>query len=268
MDTVKTALYKAVIQIMKPLARILLKHGVSHAEFTELAKHAFIEVADKEFQMSGRKQTSSRVSVLTGINRKEVTRIKKLIDSEQPQAPQSTNRAFRVVNGWLKDQRFLTPAGRVNDLPWDGEGSFTELTKIYSGDLTARVVFDELKRVGCAEKLENGCIHLKTKAYVPHDCPEETFNYVGSSTADLLNTLDHNLQNKINNTRLQLAVCYEDLTRESLPDFKRLTEKESYKLLRLLDHHLAKNDREHNPNVTGTGHIRAGVGIYYFEEEL
>ncbi len=254
---------------MRPLIRILLKHGVSHAEFCELAKLLYVDVADAEFLLEGRKQSTSRVSVLTGLNRKEVTRVKKVLESNIYHEPVSQNRASRVISGWLQDERFQTSEGKSADLLIEGdEGSFSQLIKIYSGDMPLRSVLDELLRVGAVEKLANGTIHLCSRAYVPQHSTEEKLRLMGIGTADLLNTLDHNLESTLKESRLQLTVSYENLPKEIIPQFKKLSEKESYTLLAMLDKWLAEYDRETNPEVEGTGHYRAGIGIYYFEEDL
>ena len=76
------------------------------------------------------------------------------------------------------------------------------------------------------------------------------------------------LESTLKESRLQLTVSYENLPKEIIPQFKKLSEKESYTLLAMLDKWLAEYDRETNPDVEGTGHYRAGIGIYYFEEDL
>jgi hypothetical protein len=254
---------------MRPLIRILLKHGVSHAEFCELAKLLYVDVADTEFLLEGRKQSTSRVSVLTGLNRKEVTRVKKILETNIYHEPVSQNRASRVISGWLQDERFQTSEGKTADLPIEGdEGSFSQLIKIYSGDMPVRSVLDELLRVGSVEKMANGTIHLCSKAYVPQHSTEEKLRLMGIGTADLLTTLDHNLESTLKDSRLQLTMSYENLPKEIIPQFKKLSEKESYSLLTMLDKWLAEYDRDITPNVEGTGHYRAGIGIYYFEEDL
>ena len=55
---------------------------------------------------------------------------------------------------------------------------------------------------------------------------------------------------------------------EAAEKFRNLSAGKAKKLLELLDRWLAKHDRDVNPEVRGTGRMKAGLGIYYFEEVL
>jgi len=107
MDEVKKALAKATLKILKPLIQILMRHDISHGEFTELAKRAYVEVAMQHFAIPSRKTTNSRVAVLTGLSRKEVLRIVGELENEAPTLEKATpNRASKVVGAWLRDSDF------------------------------------------------------------------------------------------------------------------------------------------------------------------
>ena len=60
----------AIARILKPLIRILLRNGISYGTFADIAKRQFIDVARNEFSIEGRKQSVSRMSVITGLTRK------------------------------------------------------------------------------------------------------------------------------------------------------------------------------------------------------
>ena len=68
------ALTAAVARILRPLVRILLKNGISYQTFANIARNQFVEIAQKEFCVEGRKQSVSRIAVITGLTRKEVGR--------------------------------------------------------------------------------------------------------------------------------------------------------------------------------------------------
>ena len=141
----------AVLRILRPLVRILLQHGIPFGVFADIAKRVYVEVADSEFPIPGRKQTKSRVSVLTGLSRKEVLRVKRLPSLDDANAAARYHRAARTISGWLRDKDFTDRKGQPAVLPLDsGKSSFTELVKRYSGDIPARAVLDEMERVGAS----------------------------------------------------------------------------------------------------------------------
>ena len=72
--TVKDHLRDAQALMMKPLVRLLVSQGLTHAEFSEVAKEVYVEVALRHFE-SSQKINKSRVAVLTGLTRKEVKNV-------------------------------------------------------------------------------------------------------------------------------------------------------------------------------------------------
>lgn len=258
---------KPVARLLAPLVRILLRHGISHAEFADWAKTAFVAEASQNFGVKDKKPTVSRIAIVTGINRKEVKRIMEL----PPEAETGTakqNRATRVVTGWLQDEEFHTSGGDPAALEYgEPDSSFNQLVKRYSGDVPARAVLDELIRVGTVERKDD-TVSLKQKGYVPHESTEAMMDILGDSCTDLLETIDHNISNEPSESRLQLNVVYDNLPQEALEEFRRLADKKSMELLKDLDKYLSKNDRDMSPKVKGSGKFRTGLGVYLIEQDL
>lgn len=266
------ALKTATRKLLEPLVRILIRYGLSFGEFQSIAKQVYVEVADKDFRLPNRKQTIARMAMLTGIQRKEVSRLIAEDIDVLASLDISYNRAVRVISGWHRDAEFLGHDGEPCALPFDGEeGSFSGLVKRYSGDLTARAVLDELERVGSVRRDEEGLIHLATESgYIPSGDQEAQFNIMGLSVADLLGTLDHNLEADGRDTRLQLTTAYNNLPLSAVEQFRRLSREQSLALLKQLDEWLAEHDRDvgGEPASEREGRFRAGIGIYYIEEHF
>src|SRR5258708_2473946 len=75
-DDVGDNLTWAAASILRPLVTRLLARGVPFGRVEARLRELFVEVAATELRLPGRRQTDSRVSLLTGINRKEVRRIR------------------------------------------------------------------------------------------------------------------------------------------------------------------------------------------------
>jgi hypothetical protein len=260
----------ALYRICAALARFALKRGVPFDAVSEVAKRAFIDVTHREFTIPGRKQSASRVAVLTGIHRKDVARV---LTAPAPQDDAASSRitsAAGVVTGWRRDRAFLDKRGKPAALPFDkGSPSFAELVKRYGrGDITSRAVLDELVRVGAAERLRDGRIRLLASAYVPVTTSEEALAILGSDVSDLISTIDHNLSCEPKAGFFQRRVTYDNLSAEALADIRARVEKEGQSALEKLDRMIAKHDRDSNPKAAGTGRTRAMVGVYYFEDDV
>jgi hypothetical protein len=261
------ALSAVVLRILRPLVRILLRNGVSYGTFADLAKGVYIDVARQEFSIGDRKQSTSRVSILTGLSRKEVTRVRKLQRPNDQRGAEQYNRAARVIAAWLREPDFIDGEGQPAILPMSGRGAtFSELVRRFSGDIPARAIRDELMQVGAVEQLEDGRIRLLAPAYIPRTSEVEKIHILGTDVSHLISTIDHNLQPDLSEPFFQRKVAYDNLPYEVLPQFRLLTLRKAQALLENVDRWLARHDRDTNPAVDGTGRSRAGIGIYYFEE--
>lgn len=263
------ALTAAVLRLLRPLVRILLRNGISYGVFADLARWIYVDVADKEFGVEGRKQTVSRVSVITGLTRKEVSRLQAIETPNDEAAIQQYNRAARVISGWVRDTRFMNKNGAPAELPFEGSDiSFSQLVKQYSGDIPARAILDELLRVGTVERTDKNNIRLVQQAYIPRTGEENKLHILGTDVSDLIATIDHNLQHTNDDPYFQRKVMYDNLPEEVIPRLRKLTEEQGQALLEELDRFLSQYDRDSNPLADGTGRKRAGISIYYFEDDL
>lgn len=266
---INKVLAAAILRLLRPLIRILLRNGVTYGAFSDLAKWVFVDVANREFDLTGRKQTVSRISVITGLTRKEVSRLQQLESPDDSAVSHQYNRAARVISGWNQDETFCDSKGMPLVLPFEGASpSFGDLVKQYSGDMPARAVLDELLRIGAVEQDSDGRLQLLVRAYVPLGDEVGKLNILGTDVYHLISTIDHNLQNAGAEPRFQRKVAYDNLPEEALPQLRKLSAEKSQALLVEMDRWLRRQDRDTNPEVEGAGRKRAGIGIYYFEENV
>lgn len=257
----------ALARILRPLIRILLRNGVSYGTFADIARSQFVDVARKEFAMGGRKQTISRMAVVTGLTRKEVHRIIRQSQPDDRSSADRYNRAARVIAGWRRDKDFLNSRGKPLTLPVSGPGNtFQELVRRYSGDIPHRAVLDELAAEGTVFATDDDRVRLAERAYVPKADESMKLHILGVDTAYLIDAIGHNFEAGDTAPKFQRKVLYDNLPDDVLPEFRRLSRTYSQKLLEKLDSWLAARDRDANPDVRGDGRNVAGLGIYYIEE--
>lgn len=147
---VKDHLRDALSLMLKPLVRLLIAQGVTHAEFSETAKEVYVETALRHFEREG-KINKSRVAILTGLTRKEVKNVvDRAITSQQKEKTYS--RPGRVLTGWYSDPKYQGPYGIPLELPYDTPEpetpNFVDLVKQYSGDMAPRQILNELLESG------------------------------------------------------------------------------------------------------------------------
>jgi hypothetical protein len=266
LSTIK-ALSSAVQRLLGPLVRILLRNGISYRTFAEIAKWVYVDVATREFSIPDRKQSASRIAVLTGLTRKEVQRLGRVSTPADRESEERYNRAARVIAGWRREPEFLDAEGEPAPLPLIGERrSFSALVKRFSGDIPSRAVLDELERVGAVRQLADGRIELVARAYIAKTSETDKLHILGTDVGYLVATIDHNVRPDRLEPLFQRKVAYDNLPDQALPEFRKLSGTKAQALLEYLDRWLAQRDRDTGAEVVGEGRNRAGVGIYYFEE--
>ena len=263
----------AVAQLLRPLFRLLLRNGMSFGAFEEIAKKTFVDVAPHDFSIPGKKPSISRASILSGLSRKEVQRLIAEPVLPDANALERHNRAARVITGWIRDPEFLNANRQPRTLEAQGPVSFETLVKRHSGDMPTRAVLDELVRVGAVHRREDGRVDLLVRAYVPQKGADEKMAILGADVADLVSTIDHNMQHGTDNPWFQRKVMYQSMSADVIPAFKKLSSTQAQALLEKLDRWLASQAKhtQKEPTLSPSAiapKVRIGLGIYYVEEAL
>jgi hypothetical protein len=266
---IQAALSAALAKVLRPVVRLLLRHAVPYAVFEEIAKKIYVDVALSEFAVPGRKPTMSRASILTGLTRKDVRR---LLDAATPDiAPTAAqyNRAVRVLTAWARDPRLRASDGEPMALPIDGEPGFAALVRQHSGDMPVRAVLDELLRLGAVQMGGDGRLELLQRGFVPRQSEVGKIGILGTDTAELAQTILHNIEHGQTDPRYQRKVMHVGIPLDVLPEFRSLSAAQSQALLEAFDAWLQARDVKNRPAPPDAGPVptaRVGVGIYYFEE--
>ncbi|MFL1484832.1 DUF6502 family protein [Marinobacter sp. LN3S78] len=274
-DHTPTPLHRALYRILRPLARLLLRNGIPFGDFAELMRRAYVEAALEDFRDQRRKMTDSRAAVLTGLTRKEVKRQREMLSGQplQPRESRQGNRASRVVAGWVHDTRFQDVEGGPAVLPFEGGASFSELVRLYSGDMTPKAVLDELLRVGVVSQSAEGPAELvlRKRAYVPAGDDAEMLHIFGEDVSDLISTIDYNLVSarQGRSPLFQRTLSYNNVPPEFIAQWRKLAGHEAQQFLEQLDGWLGPRDRDvsgrHGEELTS---VRTGISVFYFEDPI
>lgn len=267
-NTLHSALTAALLHLLRPLARLLLRHNIPFGVFEDLAKQAYVEVAMADFGIPGKKPSISRASILSGLTRKDVQRL--LAEPVQARSAalqdEGYNRAARVLTGWARDADFRNGEGQPLPLPVaEGTASFAALVKRHSGDMPVRAVLDELLRVGAVQQGPDGLLRMVARAYVPKASEIDKLGILGHDVADLIDTIDHNLQHGATAARYQRKVLYLSVPAQVVPEFKLESSSRAQALLEHLDRWLDERDVANPPGQPHAPRVRLGLGIYHIE---
>jgi Family of unknown function (DUF6502) len=258
------ALVRAVKRLLRPLVRLLLTYGVQYPFVAEMLKTTYVGIADREFQVEGKPQTQSRVSLLTGVHRKDV---KRLIHErgDGDGVPASVSLGVQIAALWLSDPDFVDENGHPRPLPRSaikgGSQSFEGLVARVSKDIHSRSILDEWLRLGVATVDDDAFVRLKAEAFVPEKGFEEKVYFLGLNVHDHLATAVHNVAGQ-DPLWLERAVFYDGLSEESVAELAEMCRELGMKALLEVNRRalkLKRRDANH-----GLGTQRMNYGLYFY----
>ena len=267
-DSVKKGLLAAYSKLLRPLVRILLRNGVTYAEFSEVAKTVFVTIAAQEFRVPGKKMSKARIAIITGLTRKEVQRLSSTDQEGRYTIKTNLSRIGRVLAGWHTDPDFTGPYGMPLEIRYDSsilnDATFVRLVQQYSGDMTPRAMLDELLRVGAVVETDHNWFKALRREYVPQTLEPDFLERVGRGIHDFIHTVEENLQKSGNELgRFERTVRPAGgMKAEDLERFDEYARRKSQALLEDLDNWLNKLDQPDRKK--GDVVVQTGVGIYHF----
>ena len=257
------ALVRALQHLLRPLVRLLLARQLTFRFVSELLKGVYVEMADRDFSIGKKRQTTSRLSLLTGIHRKDVKRLR---EAKSPGyiTPPTVSLGSRLVGQWTSEGEFTDQAGnakplrRLPDTP--GEPSFEQLVASVSKDIRARSVLDEWRRLGVIELSDDGWVRLVTEAFVPVKGFDEKAHYFGRNLHDHMEAGARNLQGETPPS-LERSVHYTKLSEASVQELRGLTEELGMQTLQAVNRR-AQELQAQDAGKTGS-RFRMNFGMYF-----
>jgi hypothetical protein len=265
----------AVVQtcraLLRPIASLLLKCGMTWREFAEVSKGVFVAVASQDYGLNGRPTNVSRVSILTGVSRKEIARVRALLEQESDPLPNKTTDATRLLSGWHQDPDFLAPTGEPRVLPPEGEGaSFATLWQRYGGDVPVTSMRKELERAGAITTLPDGTLRAERRYFMPRRFDPQWILNAGSMLRDLGSGITHNLDVGAepaspgagpSRRRFIGRATSDSVDPAALPEFEAFVEKNGQEFLERIDKWLTEHEARPAPGAARK-RMRLGLGVF------
>ena len=209
----------ALRRLTRPLIKVLIARGVTAPVLYRMIKGLYVEVAERDFRLDGAVPTDSRISVLTGVHRKDVRSLRQAGSRGEPAVTRTASLMATVIGRWLAAPEFTDADGRPRPLarqPGDGP-SFEGLVRAISTDVRPRTVLDELLRQGVVRLDEDSDqVTLSAEALIDRDDGEDRFHFFALNLGDHLSAAGENVLADGEAPFLERAVFYNNLTPDSL----------------------------------------------------
>lgn len=170
-DNTSSSVATEIEHYLKPMARQCINFRLDYRQVSELLKTVMVSVAESEFAIEGKSQTDSRISLLTGVHRKDVRR---LLNSDPKKMLSSQHSLInKLIKTWLETPELIGKDGEPKPIPRhphpDYPISFNELAETLTRDIHVRALWDESVNSGIVSLSEDGMIHLMAGQESRHD---------------------------------------------------------------------------------------------------
>lgn len=170
-------------RLLRPLVRLLIRNGITFPVLVELLRELYVNVAEYDFELPGKEQTSSRVSLVTGVHRKEVRRLRGA-GAPVGAVPAALSRTSRILARWLAVPGYVDLQGRPVPLPRMGAApSFEALVASVTKDVRPRAVLDEWRDRGIVT-VEGDTVILAESALLPRRGDAHQLYFLGRNLHD------------------------------------------------------------------------------------
>jgi hypothetical protein len=236
----------------------------------ETLKSVFVQVAEEDFKLQQRQQTDSRISLLTGLHRKDVHRLRGQHENTHIQSALVTL-GSQLVGLWISNTDFIDTDGKPKALPRlasvGGDVSFECLVARISKDIRARPVLDEWLRIGVVSINDDGCVCLNTEAFVPSVGFGEKLFFFQHNIHDHIAATTHNLMN-LSPPMLERCVYYDGLSIEAIEELKVLAENQGMTALKAVNARAIELSAESMASTGANRRFTFSLYFYHAKENL
>ena len=256
-------LYPPLARLLRPLVRLCIRAGMTFPALCQLLRELYVNVAEHEYALPGKDQTDSRVSLLTGIHRKEVSRLRGA-GAPVNDVPASVSRTGAIIAYWLADARFNDAAGKPMALPRtadDGQPSFEALVAAVTRDVRPRAVLDEWADRGIVTIDAEDRIVLTEAAFIPQQGDADRLYYFGRNLHDHMAAAAANVL-ALRPAFMERAVHYDGLSADLAARLEVRSRELALEMLQQM------NREAHAACETDTGgDHRWNCGVYVFRQQ-
>lgn len=253
-----SVLDRIVRRLLQPVARFALKRGFSFQQFIACARLVFVDAAQKELELASEKVNVSRVSVLTGLSRREVQRI---FENAPLPSDQQGSLIARILGQWEYHKKYSNRNG-PRSLTCEGEKSeFWRLCQSLSKNINPGTILFELERTGVIER-KGGSARLLRSAAVLRKNEERGYELLANDIDAMILAAERNLSSeRPEDITLHYHTEYDQIRRSAVNEIRAKVLEEGKEFHRKIREYLSGFDMDINPLPTDSTELPARVVV-------
>jgi hypothetical protein len=261
----------AIRRMLYPVVRWLIASGITFPTLHHMLKELYVDVAEREFALPFKRLTDSRVSLITGLHRKEASQLRDRRTVSVELGSVEGTPVTRVLGRWMGDPDYVSPDGTPKPLIYKADDpqtpTFTALVCDLGPDVPPRSILDELLRLGLVALSADGIVTLIREVNIPGADTDGKLTLLGSDPAEMFSTIVHNIEHP-QEPWLQRKVAYDNVGSEALAALREEARQLGEEFIRRANALVARYDRDRNPAAPGGTRSRFVLGTYALEEEI
>lgn len=253
-------------KVMRPLVRFALAKRIPIQTLIDILKRLYVDVSEKEFSLSDKRLTDSRISVLTGLQRKDIKAIRASKVTEE-NSPRVNSALSRVIAHWRGDKTYQDKQGNPLTLNKTGDApSFDALVNMVSQDIHPRTLLDDLVSLEYVEiKDEN--VTLVSNAFLPNADAESLYAYLGNNLGDHAEAAVTNVISAPKPAPyFERAVHYNHLSKASLDELDAIARELQQSTLEKINARALELQNQDKEKFEASARFRCGAFIYLEEK--
>ncbi len=186
-------------RLLRPLVHLLIQSGVTFPVLADLLRGLYVDVAVRDLLLDPKSRTDSRITLLTGVHRKEVRHLRRQA-AVADEVPSVVTLSSHIIARWLGTPAYMDASGKPLALPRASrsaaEPSFEGLVASVTTDVRPRTVLDDWLSQDLVTLDADDRVRLNVAAFIPRPGRDEQLFYfarnlhdhIAAATANVLAT--------------------------------------------------------------------------------
>lgn len=247
---------------LRPVAKFCLRNSLRLQEVQQVLKEVLVTEATKLLERDNTSVSASKLALITGVHRKDVTAI---VNGERRENS-NVDLLTKVLGQWQMDKKFSS-SGKPKPLTCLGtESEFFELVRKVNKEINPYTVLFELERANLLERTDNKVIAI-AKEFVPAGNAEDIFEMYEPDGADLIAAVEENAIGT-GPKHFHLRTAFDNIPFSDLKEIEKWVFEEGEKFHRRARAKLARYDRDMSNKTTSekaTG--RVSVTLFHYSSQ-
>ena len=254
-------------RLLRPLVRLMIRAGITFPVLEDLLRSLFVDVAQNDLLPDPKSRTDSRISLLSGVHRKEIRRLR-LEPQALTETPAIVTVASQIIARWLGSPPWVGADGTPLALPRSNDPvSFERLVEGVTKDMRPRAILDSWLAEGVVSIDAEDRVVLNEAAFLPQPGQEAQLFYFGRNLHDHIAAACANITAVATAPFLDRSVHYDRLPADVADRLVAISREAAQKMLLEINRAALRMTDGAETDTVPTRRVNLGVYLYLDDDK-